>query len=398
MKPTNQLPLLLITEHFAPGHGATAQLMTDLACGLVARGIPVTVLTATASTQNLNSELLSKPKVIRIAVRWSESKKVFNKIIKGALFLVGALVWGIFYGSRGQQVFIASNPPFIGLLGLLLKLRGMSYVFIFQDLFPRSAVLSGVLPAVGPITSFWRLVMACICCNSKYTVVLTDAMARRLSIDFGRRLNLVSIHNWAVERAMPLPRTENVFISEMGLSNFFIVQYSGNFGRLHDLLTLLEAARLLENAPIRFLFIGDGSKNNQISSYLDEFGLSNLIKLPYQKRERLPDTLGACDISVIGLIPGAEDTVAPCKFYGILASGRPVLLIARLNCDLAQLVIKENIGLVVEPGEAYELAEALRDLQLDPNRILAMGQRASLLYESRFGRERSINSYAALLD
>ena len=35
----------------------------------------------------------------------------------------------------------------------------------------------------------------------------------------------------------------------------------------------------------------------------------------------------------------------PCKFYGILASGRPVLLIARLNCDLAQLVIKENIGL-----------------------------------------------------
>jgi glycosyltransferase involved in cell wall biosynthesis len=61
-------------------------------------------------------------------------------------------------------------------------------------------------------------------------------------------------------------------------------------------------------------------------------------------------------------------------------------------------VIKENIGLVVEPGEAYELAEALRNLQLDPNRILAMGQRASLLYESRFGRERSIDSYAALLD
>lgn len=398
MKPTSQLPLLLITEHFAPGHGATAQLMTDLACGLVSRGIPVTVLTATASNQNSYSELPNKLKVIRIAVKWGESKKVFNKIIKGVLFLVGALVWGILYGSRGQQIFIASNPPFIGLLGLLLKLRGMSYVFIFQDLFPRSAVLSGVLPAVGPITSFWRFVMACICFNSKYTVVLTDAMARRLSIDFGRRPNLVSIHNWAVERAMPLLRTENIFISEMGLSDFFIVQYSGNFGRLHDLLTLLEAARLLENAPIRFLFIGDGSKNNQISSYSDEFGLSNLIKLPYQKREHLPDTLGACDISVIGLIPGAEDTVAPCKFYGILASGRPVLLIARLNCDLAKLVIKENIGLVVEPGEAYELAEALRNLQLDPKRILAMGQRASFLYESRFGRERSINSYAALLD
>jgi len=122
MKPTSQLPLLLITEHFAPGHGATAQLMTDLACGLVSRGIPVTVLTATASNQNSYSELPNKLKVIRIAVKWGESKKVFNKIIKGVLFLVGALVWGILYGSRGQQIFIASNPPFIGLLGLLLKL------------------------------------------------------------------------------------------------------------------------------------------------------------------------------------------------------------------------------------------------------------------------------------
>ena len=82
MKPTSQLPLLLITEHFAPGHGATAQLMTDLACGLVSRGIPVTVLTATASNQNSYSELPNKLKVIRIAVKWGESKKVFNKIIK----------------------------------------------------------------------------------------------------------------------------------------------------------------------------------------------------------------------------------------------------------------------------------------------------------------------------
>lgn len=397
----NKLPrrkIWLITEHFAPSHGATAQLMGDLAYGLVSRGIPVTVLTATAANPKFNNDLPVGLEVIRLSNNLDDSKKVFNKIKKGILFLVGAFAWGVFYGRTGQQIFIASNPPFIGLLGPLLKLKGMSYIFIFQDLFPRSAVLSGVLPAVGPITSFWRLIMAFICKNSKYTVVLNKAMLKRLTRDFGDKINAVSIHNWAVEQALPISRAENKFSAELGISRFFIVQYSGNFGRMHDLLTLLEAARLLEDAPIRFLFIGDGSKINQIISYLDVLRLSNIVKMPYQCRSRLPESLGACDISVIGLIPGAEDTVAPCKFYGILASGRPVLLIARRNCDLAQLVISENIGVVVEPGEAYELSQVLRALQLDPDRVLLMGCRARYLYESRFGKERSIDQYALLLD
>ncbi|WP_255124746.1 glycosyltransferase family 4 protein [Synechococcus lacustris] len=372
--------------------------MGDLACGLVSRGIPVTVLTATAANPKFNNDLPVGLEVIRLSNNLDDSKKVFNKIKKGILFLVGAFAWGVFYGRTGQQIFIASNPPFIGLLGPLLKLKGMSYIFIFQDLFPRSAVLSGVLPAVGPITSFWRLIMAFICKNSKYTVVLNKAMLKRLTRDFGDKINAVSIHNWAVEQALPISRAENKFSAELGISRFFIVQYSGNFGRMHDLLTLLEAARLLEDAPIRFLFIGDGSKINQIISYLDVLRLSNIVKMPYQCRSRLPESLGACDISVIGLIPGAEDTVAPCKFYGILASGRPVLLIARRNCDLAQLVISENIGVVVEPGEAYELSQVLRALQLDPDRVLLMGCRARYLYESRFGKERSIDQYALLLD
>ena len=42
----------LITEHFAPSHGATAQLMGDLALGLAAQGKRVVVLTATADPAN----------------------------------------------------------------------------------------------------------------------------------------------------------------------------------------------------------------------------------------------------------------------------------------------------------------------------------------------------------
>ena len=388
--------LLILSEHFAPSTGATAQLNTYLARGLVARGHRCRVLTATAGGEE--GEGLA---VVRLGLRSGEGQApvgVLAKALHGLLFVCGGFGWCLLHGRRGQRVLIVSNPPFVGLLGpLLRRLRGMPYVFLFQDLFPRSAALTGVLPASGPITAVWRGLMGWVCRRSLATVVLSEAMASRWRQDVRQPLPLRVIHNWAVERALDLPKSRNPLALEWGVSEAFTVQYSGNFGRLHELLTLLEAARLLQQEPIRFLFIGGGAKQAQITAYREAFGLDQVIVKPHQPRERLPLSLGVCDLAAIGLIPGAEDTVAPSKFYGILASGRGVLLVAQRRCDLAQLVRKEGCGLVVEPGEVAELADHLRRLARDPDQALAMGERARRLYQERFGLERSLAAYEALL-
>ena len=387
--------LLLISEHFEPSNGATAQLMTDLAVGLHRRGWQITVLTATPGTN------LDFP-VVRLNGPEGPSNVlthgVISKALHGIRFLLGSLLWCLHRGRRGDVILLVSNPPFIGLLGPLLQLcRGLPYVFIFQDLFPRSAILSGVLPAAGPLALLWQGLMTEVCSRSHRTVVLSQAMEARLQRDLGRKLPLTVIHNWAVERGAPILREHSDFAAEHGYAHRFSVQYSGNFGRLHDLLTLLEAARLLAEEPIQFVFIGGGAKQRQIEAYRTGFGLSQVLQLPYQPRRRLAHSLAACDVAAIGLIPGAEDTVAPSKFYGILASSRPVLLIARRSCDLAQLVLEAGCGVVVEPGEAAELAEQLLQLSRQPDRVRSMGDRSLALYQRQFGAERSLASYETVL-
>lgn len=391
--------MLLISEHFSPSHGATAQLMTDLACGLASRGHPVLVLTATAATADNGDDVPPGPglRVMRLGLAPGETPRLLLKAWRGLRFFGLALAWGCWHGRRGQRLLIASNPPFIGLLGPLLQLRGLEYVFLFQDLFPRSAVLSGLWAARSPITSCWSALMAWVCRRSRCTVVLSGAMAQALQQDCGPGLPLQVIHNWAVEQALPGDRVHNPFARELGVEQFFTVQYSGNFGRLHDLDTLLRAAMVLRHQPLRFVFIGGGAKEVELREFLHKQQLGNVIQLPYQPRAHLPITLGACDISAIALRPGVEATVAPCKFYGILASARPVLLVANPRCDLAQLLLSEQCGLVVAPGEAGALAEQLSALQQDPERVAAMGQRARQLYEQRFGLERSLQAYEALL-
>ena len=185
--------LLLISEHFEPSHGATAQLMTDLAIGLHRRGWPITVLTATPGTH------LDFP-VIRLngpdGPRSLMKPGVINKALKGIRFLLGSLLWCLCRGRRGDVILLVSNPPFIGVLGPLLQLfRGMPYVFVFQDLFPRSAILSGMLPATGPLALLWKSLMTEVCSRSHRTVVLSQSMKSRLQQDVSQRLPLTVIHN-----------------------------------------------------------------------------------------------------------------------------------------------------------------------------------------------------------
>lgn len=396
--------LLLISEHFRPSTGATAQLMSDLSTGLAERGWPVTVLTATAAAGADDGAAEGGHPAVRV-VRLSgrqprgDGTGVVGKAVGGLRFFISSLLWCLARGRRGDVVLIVSNPPFIGLLGPLIRsLRRLPYVFIFQDLFPRSAVLSGVLPAAGPVTGTWRLLMATVCRLSATTVVLNASMHERLQRDLGPRLPLTVIHNWAVERGLPTPRASNPFAASHGFQDRFTLQYSGNYGRLHDLLTLLEAARLLRDTTIQFVFIGGGAKQVQIDAYREAFDLQRVLRLPYQPRALLPQSLAACDLAAIGLVPGGEDTMAPCKVYGILASGRGIVLVARRQCDLAQLVLREECGVVVEPGESDELAERLLALSRDPEQVEAMGHRARALYDRRFGLERSLRDYAALLE
>ena len=111
--------MLLISEHFAPSTGATAQLMTDLARGLARRGWAITVLTATPGAAMPFA-------VVRLggAIEGSSTKSVVQKALRGVRFLLGSLLWSLQHGRRGDVVAAdhASGPVGIETLGRLHRL------------------------------------------------------------------------------------------------------------------------------------------------------------------------------------------------------------------------------------------------------------------------------------
>lgn len=392
LRPSN---LTIISQHFQPSTAATAQLITDLASGLAFKGHEVQVITATPN----RGEDLPELHTFRSPYSFPENTNILSKSFNGLIFVVWSLFVSITRRRNNEVLLVLSNPPFIGIVGLIMRLLlRVKYVFVLQDIFPRSAQLTGVLPARGPVSNAWVFVIKQVCKYSHKTIVLSHAMRSRCLSQFQLPSNQVSvIHNWAVEQALPIVKTQNPIAREWNVNNTFTIQYSGNFGRLHEIITLLETARLLEAENFHFLFVGGGAKKAQICSYIQYYGLTNVSLHPYQDRSRLPFSLGACDVSAIGLIPGSEDTVAPSKLYGIISSGKPVLLLARHSTEIAQLIKANECGIVLDPGDPVGLAESLRYLIRNPEILQRLSVNARKTYSQYFGIDKSLHSYHVLI-
>ncbi|MCA6541733.1 MAG: hypothetical protein IM576_00275, partial [Pseudanabaena sp. M074S1SP2A07QC] len=106
----------------------------------------------------------------------------------------------------------------------------------------------------------------------------------------------------------PIAKSENWFAKLYGLTDCFVVLYSGNLGRYHDSQTFLNCAQLLMNRPdIKFVFIGNCVGSQVIKQAIASCQLPNVLQLPYQDREVLSCSLTACDLSLVSILPNVGD-------------------------------------------------------------------------------------------
>jgi glycosyltransferase involved in cell wall biosynthesis len=227
---------------------------------------------------------------------------------------------------------------------------------------------------------------------------MREQVAAKFGRDSADRIDV--IHNWADgDKIRPLADGErNGFVEENDLNDRFVIQFSGNIGRVNDFDTPLEAARLLKDRKdIVFLFIGDGAKASEIEGYVRRHELNNVRLLPYQPRETLLYSLAAGDAHLVTLAEGLAGLSVPSKTYGILAAGRPLLFIGDSSSDVARLVAEHRCGELIPTGNGVRLAEVVSVWADDPQKTRRMGERARELFLRHFDRQRAVDAYVESL-
>lgn len=390
--------ITILTQYFHPHHGATSQLMTDLAKGLSCLGYTVNIFTGTLSKQTV-SESLDKININRAFSPIKSSTSILSKISSSLFFLLGAFTHIIRYQPAKIPLLIASNPPYAGILGICFKLlKGGEYYFLLQDIFPESAVISGIMQPNSILFKVFNQLIYLTCKYAKNIIVLSSSMQEFLEKKYPHiKTKIIIIENWAIENIPNCQKPNNAFAQKHNLAQTFTVLYSGNLGRLHDIETITEAAKILKATPIQFVFIGDGVKTKILRQAIQTYQLKNILLLPYQSRELLPLSLTACDLSLVSLIPGAESIVAPSKLYGMLAAGRGIIAISATNSYIDKLLTNSGCGINIAPNNPQQLANLISELANDSQRVKVMGEKARQLYKSRYTFQRALEEYQQIL-
>lgn len=397
----NQKSVVIISQYFYPDSASTAQLMTDLATGLVEQNYAVKVFTNSYSNNDLTSNLLCHIEIVRSSSLGKHDQSITSKVLNSLLFLLNSCLYVIFRVPRSTPLLIASNPPYAGIIGLFFSLfkRG-NYYFLLQDIFPESAVLSGIIKPNGLLFKLCSTLTYLTCKHSQAIIILTSSMKAFLEKKYPNlqaKQNLRVIENWSVEHISPIEKQNNEFAIRYELTKTFTVLYSGNMGRLHDIESIVSASQLLSNQPIKFVFIGDGSKRKILEQSVRDQQLKNLLLLPFQPRKLLSQSLTVCDLSLVSLIEGAEEIIAPCKLYGMLAAGRAILSISSPGSYIDQLLTEYSCGVNCSPHHPQQLADVIAELAVNPERVKAMGRRARQLYEEKYTFSRALDEYENLL-
>jgi len=400
--------VIFINRFFYPDHSATSQMLTDLTLGLVERGAVVSVITSRLHYDDAKARLPARDMVSGVHVEriWTSRFGRTGLISRATDYLT-------FYFSaawtlarlirRGDIVVAMTDPPAFSILASVVAwARGARLINWLQDVFPEVAE---ALQLAGRNSARlfrpFRILRDISLHHASMNVAIGTLMAERLlqsGVEPGR---IAVITNWADTAAIrPVPRSENRLRSDWYLSDKFVVAYSGNLGRAHDIETLVEAMTTSSQAAgpeIHWLFIGGGTGFEQLRHATDELGIANITFRPYQPRERLAESLSVADVHIVSLRPELEGLIVPSKFYGIAAAGRPIVFIGSLNGEIARLVNQFGCGIALAAGSGSGLAEALAMLVRDPKRCRQLGERARVMCEAHFSKELAIAAWNDLL-
>jgi glycosyltransferase involved in cell wall biosynthesis len=391
---TDRAPrVFLVNRVYWPSTAATAQLLTDLAEGLVAHGWNVHVIAAGPPAAAHHGVTLHR------TGRQDRPGGLAARLLHYSGFLEAARQQLDELTRPGDIVVLMTDPPLLASLARLCTGCRRAWVIHWvQDIYPEIlAAHAGrwlelpLLPLRALRDRAWRGAARCVTLGSDMATSLAARGA-------GRAVTIIP--NWAPrELDRPaLPADIAARRKAWGVADRFVVAYSGNLGRVHEFATVLAAAEQLRaREDIVFLFIGQGARFEEVRSAVAAHGLSNVRLLPPEPRENLAASLAAADVHLVTLQPHFARLVYPSKLAGILAAGRPALFVGPIDTEIASLLQREDCGASVAPGAADHLAAVLAAWQADPARRNALGRQARAAYERHFTFTAALEQWDRLL-
>lgn len=167
---------------------------------------------------------------------------------------------------------------------------------------------------------------------------------------------------------------------EDGTFNFM---FAGNIGVVQSVETVIDAAKMLKEEPVKFHIVGGGTDFERIQGLAE--GLENVIFYGRRPLEEMPEFYARADAMLVTL---AADPVLsltlPGKVQSYMAVGKPI--IGAIDGETQAVIRSAQCGFCGKADDAVELADNVKKFIRSKDRV-TMGQNARKFYEENFQKE-----------
>lgn len=372
--------ILFLTDNFPPEVNAPASRTYEHAREWVRAGHRVTVITGAPNfpkgkvfdgyrNRIWQTEDMDGIRVVRVWTYIAANEGFARRILDYVSFMIAATLAAPLV--RQVNVVIGTSPQFFTACAayLISRLKRIPFIFELRDLWPESIKVVGAMRDSLAMRILERVELF-LYCNASAIVSVTHSFKHRL-VERGIAAGRIHVVTNGVDIHRFRPQVRDPELArQLGLTECFVVGYVGTHGLAHGLETILEAAELIRAEPsasnVRFLLLGDGARKAELVSSARERGLANVTFLDSVSKDEVVRYWSLLDLSVIHLRKAELfATVIPSKLFESMGMGLPVLL--GVAGESADIVERDGVGIVFEPGNARELCRAVMWLRNDPS-------------------------------
>lgn len=297
------------------------------------------------------------------------------------------------------SIIVVSSLSLLTVLsGLLLKRRHhVPLVFEVRDIWPLTIVEEGGFSARNPLVRALGVVERLGYRRADVIVGTMPALRRHVAEVLGRERDVRCVPMGYAERFVDAEASPAPPPSISAPPGHLVVGYAGTIGITNAVEVLLDAARILAEAPgIRFRLVGDGPVLQRLRDEYDD--LDNVDFVGRVPKDKVQGELEQCDLLYLSTYPSRvwEFGQSLNKLIDYMLSARPVL--ASMSGE-PSMIDEAGSGSFVPAGSAEAVAEEIRryaDLPVSERDRMGRAGRAWVL-QHRSYRQLAAD-YSALFD
>ncbi|WKK67367.1 glycosyltransferase family 4 protein [Lutimonas zeaxanthinifaciens] len=335
--------------------------------------------------------------VIRCHVSEAYNVNFLGRLWAYFSFVFSSIWAGLFKVEGKFDVIIVTSPPlFVGITAYVLsKFKRLPFVFEIRDLWPESAIDTGVLQN-KTIIKFAYWFEKFIYNKSSLINVLTPAFRDKLinekNLPENKVIMIPNAADFSLAEKVSASFNIDQFKKDHNLENKFVITYVGAHGVANHLIQLIDAAEQLKGTNVLIQLIGSGMQKNELKQEVISREIDNVRFVdPVPKAEVfkyiLASDMGASVLKKVDTFK----TIYSNKTFDYMSCKKPVLL--AIDGVSRELVEKANCGFYVEPEDPNKIVEGIQDAIANKSGLKNLGENGYNYAKSHFDRVKLARDY-----